>query len=192
MNDKALEELDPANPELQELLRERRELIRAINYWETSDRVEAPIRVAEFSTLLAELEDEILSIDRPPVVDPTQIDEVVSQHKARESGIDREGPLNDETYRRLGRISLKIEGLFRETNELMRAIDFWKASDTSEEAERVSEFEQLLEKLDEGIQSLAEWFPDRNQEMNHRNWRLSCREKTIHTVSTCAALSPYR
>ena len=66
MNDKPLEELAPAIPEFQELLRERRELIRAISYWEISDKVEAPIRVAEFSTLLAELEDEILSIDPTP------------------------------------------------------------------------------------------------------------------------------
>lgn len=63
MSDKTLEQLVQSNPEFEELLREREELIRAISYWQESDRVEAPDRVAEFTDLLKELEDEIQSIE---------------------------------------------------------------------------------------------------------------------------------
>ena len=64
MNDKTLEELGQANPEIEELLRERRELMQAISYWQESDRIEAPDRVAEFTKLLAELEDEIQTMKK--------------------------------------------------------------------------------------------------------------------------------
>jgi len=61
LNDETVGKLGQANDELEELLREKGELVRAISYWKTSDRAEAPDRVAEFTELLAELEDEILA-----------------------------------------------------------------------------------------------------------------------------------
>ena len=108
--------------------------------------------------------------------------------KKRSEGVQ----VNDDAFEVSAEADPEVEELLREKEELVQAIKFWRASDADEALDRLAEFEKLLKELDDEIQSLAEWFPDGNQEMNHRNWRLSCREKNIHTVSTCAALPPCR
>ena len=62
MNDDLLEELASATPEFEEILNERRELNLALEHWRASGSDEAPYRVAEFTLLLAELEEEIRKI----------------------------------------------------------------------------------------------------------------------------------
>jgi len=61
LSDDPLEELSPTTPEFEEMLQERRELIRAIGCWRASNEGEAPDRVAELTALPAELEEEIQS-----------------------------------------------------------------------------------------------------------------------------------
>lgn len=59
MKEETFSDLATLGPEFDELLRERTELLQAIDFWRASEAVGAADRVAEFERLLAELEDEI-------------------------------------------------------------------------------------------------------------------------------------
>ena len=60
VNDASSEGPRGRDEELEALLEEREDLVVAIAYWKASDRAETAERVAEFESLLVEIDEEIL------------------------------------------------------------------------------------------------------------------------------------